>query len=52
MLTGVLRITSGDVGFAGPLAQALVIGGVVFLLLLFAGFVVWRLRRTSPNRSK
>ena len=50
MPAGVLiRITSGDVEFAGPLAQALLIGGVVLLLLLFAGVVSWRARRTRRN---
>ncbi len=47
LLTAILRIPSGQVEFAGPLVQALVIGGVVVLLLLFMGFVAWRIRRTS-----
>jgi hypothetical protein len=34
-----LRIPSGEGEFAGFLAQALLVGGIVFLLLLLAGVV-------------
>ncbi len=47
--TAALRIFSGTQEFAGPLAQALLIGGVVLLLLLFAGVVFWRARRTRRD---
>jgi hypothetical protein len=47
-----LRIPSGTPEFAGPLAQALLIGGVVLLLLLFAGFVFFRARQTRERPPK
>ncbi len=52
MTTFVLRIPSGQGEPAEPLVQALVIAGLVVLLLLFVGFAAWRIRRTSPNRSR
>ena len=51
VLFAALRIPSGDTGFAGPLVQALVIGGIVFLILLFAVVVFWRARRTKRDGS-
>jgi hypothetical protein len=47
-----LRIPSGEGEFAGFLAQALLVGGIVFLLLLLVGVVFWRARRTKRDRSK
>ena len=50
--TAALRITSGQVEFAGPLAQALLIAGVVFLLTLLALVVFWRAGRTGRRHHK
>ena len=47
-----LRIPSGETESAEPLAQVLLIAGVVFLLLLLAGVVFWRVRRTSRTHPK
>lgn len=47
-----LRIPSGQGEFAGFLAQALLVGGIVFLLLLLAGVVFWRVRRTKRDYTK
>jgi uncharacterized iron-regulated membrane protein len=47
-----LRIPSGEGDFAVFLAQALLVGGIVFLLLLLTGVVFWRARRTKRDHSK
>ena len=47
-----LRIPSGEGEFAGFLTQVLVVGGIVFLLLLLAGLVFWRARRTKRDPPK
>ena len=47
-----LRIPGGETQFAGFLVQFLVIGGIVSLLLLLAGVVFWRARRTGRDRPK
>ena len=47
-----LRIPSGQGEFAGFLAQALLVGGIVFLLLLLARVVFWRVRRTKRDHTK
>jgi hypothetical protein len=52
LLFAALRIPSGPTEFAGFVAQVLVVGGMVFLLLLLAVVVFWRARRTKRNRSK
>ncbi len=45
MATALLRgVSSGATEGVGPLVLALLIGGVVLLLLLFAGVVFWRAR--------
>ena len=48
----VLRIPSGSMEFAGFFAQVLVVSGGVFLLLLLAVVVFWRVRRTKRDRPK
>jgi hypothetical protein len=46
-----LRIPSAGGGETElGLAQILLIAGVILLLLLLAGTVFWRVRRTSRNR--
>ncbi len=52
ILFTVLRIPSGPTEFAGFLAQVLVVGAVVFLLLLLAGVVFWRARQTKRDHPK
>lgn len=47
-----LRIPSGETEFAGFLAQVILVGVIVFLLLLFAVVVFWRARRTKRDRPK
>ncbi len=44
--------TSGATEGAGPLGLALLIAGIVLLLVLLAGVVFWRARRTTKTRSK
>lgn len=46
------RITSIETDGVGPLGMALFIGGVVFLLVLLAVVVFWRIRKTRPDRTK
>ena len=41
---------SGEAPFGFP--EALLVIGIVVLLLLLAGRVVWRIRRSPQNRSK
>jgi hypothetical protein len=52
VLITVLRIPSGPTEFAGFLAQVLVVGGIGFLVLLLAGVVFWRARRTKRDHPK
>jgi len=52
IMLAALRIPSGEVESAGPLVQALLIAGMIFLLLLLAGVVFWRARRTKRDRPK
>ena len=41
--------TSGATEGAGPLGLALLIGGIVLVLVLFAGLVAWRVRQTRSE---
>ncbi len=51
--TAMMRVPSAGGGEAEfGLPQLLVVAGAVILVLLLAGLVIWRARRTSRGRSK
>jgi hypothetical protein len=52
MLRDATLSTPGSDEVTSGLPQALVIIGVVFLLVLLVGVVIWRVRRTSSKSSR
>ncbi len=49
-VTAALRLSHAEIEPVSLLAQAMFLAGIVVLILLFVGFVFWRVHHTSRDR--